>query len=308
VRALLITTLAALAACTASPSGQPAAPYALSTPTLDGGGAPVEASAPPPPNVPFEGKVVGAGASGVAGAVVIVEVGGLGRVNPLALGPDGGRLATILVDPYVRFGALTDDAGSFAFSAIPAGEAGVHTLAASFGEDTRTAHVALSPASDGGSPDASVLVTLSGFDGGGSDGGGALPTVTGLTANPAVVAPFTDIEFAMNVAGASAADPLSQDIFLVEPTTAWAGALAPASPAVAGGPYPDGVYNRIVRSPGSPGVYTYTAVVGSMHGRTSAPVTVVVTVTATGLPPIPDAGLYDGEVFPEAGGLPDGRQ
>src|SRR5208283_5384207 len=114
--------------------------------------------------------------------------------------------------------------------------------------------------------------------------------------------PLAPITFAVRVTAGVADDPLSGDVFLVEPVTHWAGALAPPTPAVPGGRYPDGVYNRLVEAPSAPGVYTYTAVAASMAHVSSTPATVVVTITATGSPPVPDAG----PVHIDDGGLPDG--
>jgi len=287
-------------ACVAS-SGTPAAPYAVVPASLEAGPTDVAVAAPPPPTVFLAGNVHGAGTdAGVSGAIVFVEVGGLEQVGPLALGPDGGLVPTTAVNPFVRFGAVTDVSGRFLF-AVPAGVTGLHTLDSMYLEQLQTVDI-LAPA-DGPLP--TTLVALTHLA---SDAGVTLPpTVTGLTATPSLVAPLTSVMFAMNVAAGSAEDPLSDAVFLVQPETEWAGALAPPTPAVPGGKYPDGIYNRLVQSPATPGVYTYTAVAASTQKRCSAPVSIVLTVTPTGSPPIPDASFFDGEVFSEGGGLPDGR-
>ena len=242
-------------------AGNPAEPRALSVLSLDATTADVEASAPPPPMVGIAGDVRAKGlALDIAGAIVIAEVGGLDQPNPSGLGPDGAVVATVEVDPFVRYGGVTNGAGVFAFS-VPAGPVGLHTLAAAYIAEDELVQAASSP--DAAGPD--IVISLS--PAAQADGGGVAPTVTGLTASPSVASPLAPITFAVRVTAGVADDPLSGDVFLVEPVTHWAGALAPPTPAVPGGRYPDGVYNRLVEAPSAPGVYTYTAVAASMAAR-----------------------------------------
>ncbi len=294
-----------LLACSGQ-TGLPAAPSAAATSSLDATTGAVT-SMPSPPIVALAGRVTSDGSdAGVAGALVVVEVGGLGSASPSAHGPDGGLVATVAFDPYVRFGGLADDAGAFTF-AVPAGPTGLHVLAPPYLEGRQLVMTATSP--DARGPLATVaLRPLPAADAGARDAGDAgeptvpRPTVTGLTPTPSVVSPLAPLVFAVNVAASGPGDPLSGDVFLVEPGAGSAAALAPPTAAVPGGAYPDGVYNREVEAPGSPGVYTYTVVASSLHGVTSLPVSVVVTVTPTGFPAPPDAGF-----FQDGGGLPDGR-
>ena len=272
----------AVAACSGQ-AGTPGAPTpAPGQVFVDAG--PLDAEAGPPPAlVQVAGTVTTPSDAGVSGAFVVVEVGGLDRANPAS---DGGG-PTFAIDPFIRFGAVTDSMGHFSVSGVSAGMVGLHVLDPSYAE---TALLASTATLEG--------VTLNGLavDG----GGGPPPTMTGLSA-PAFVSPSSEIQFAVNEAAGSADDPLSEDVFLIEPSAQWAGALIPPTPAVAGGAYPDGAYNRLALSPSQPGVYTYTAIAASLHHKkTSTPISIAVTVNATGTAPPPDAGP-DGNVFPDSG-------
>ena len=284
-------------------TGTPGAPYAFSTTSLDATVADVEASVPPAPTVALTGYVRGAASdAGVVGAFVIAEVGGLD-----GLSSDAG--ATTTSDPFIRYGALTDDAGAFALS-VPTGVVGLHTLATGFGEGRQNAQVSASI----DAPSAPTFVSL-----------GALapadatvpapPTASRLTPSSLFVAPLASITFAVDIAAGSSSDPLSADVFLVQADTQWAGALSPPTVAVPGGPYPDGDYSLIVVAPSALGAYTYTVVAASLGGVTSVPVSVVVTVTPMGAPPLPDGSFFGvgdagdgGDFFLDGGGLPDGRR
>jgi hypothetical protein len=283
-------------------AGNPAEPQAMSVLAVDATTADVEAAAPAPPIVAIAGDVRTEGAAGnISGAVVIAEVGGLDRPNPAALGDGGTVVATVEIDPFIRYGDITNGAGVFAFP-VPAGAIGLHALASGYiGQDQL---MQTGPSADAAGP--GVLFSLVAHAQ--ADGGALAPAVTGLTASPTVAGPLAPITFAVRVTAGTADDPVSSDVFLVEPITHWAGALAPPLPAVPGGPYPDGVYNRIVEAPSAPGVYRYTVIAASMARVASVPAAVVVTITETGSPPLPDAGFGpDGSFFVDGGGLPDGR-
>jgi hypothetical protein len=246
------------------------------------------------------GRVLGGDShAAIAGAFVVVELGGLDRLATAAVRPDGGAIATVVVDPFVRYGARTDDAGAFALT-VPAGPTGLHAFAPSYLEKRQVVEA----------DDASVDGVAVSLDRLPSVDGAVVapPLVKGLSVSSSVVGPSANVTFAAEVAAGSPGDPLCRDIFLVEPTTRWAGALSPPTAVVADGPYPDGVYGRIVQAPSAPGVYTYTVVVASMGRVTGAPASVVLTVTSTGAPPLPDASIdADGSFPEEGGGLPDGR-
>ena len=294
-----------LAAC-GGQTGTPGAPYAFTTTSLDATVADLEASAPPAPTVSLSGNVRGAASdAAVVGAFVIAEVGGL---DGLSL--DAG--ATTTPDPFIRYGALTDDAGAFALS-VPAGAVGLHTLAVGFAEGRQNVQAVAS----GDAPPPAALESLSAL--GFTDASAtAVPTASRLTPSSLFVAPLASITFAVDIAAGSPSDPLSGDLFVVQPDTRWAGALSPPTPAVPGGPYPDGDYSLIVVAPSALGAYTYTVVAASVGGVPSVPVSVAVTVTPTGAPPLPDGGFFGlgdggdagdgGDFFLDGGGLPDGRR
>jgi len=195
----------AVAACSGQ-AGTPGAPTpAPGQVFVDAG--PLDAEAGPPPAlVQVAGTVTTPSDAGVSGAFVVVEVGGLDRANPAS---DGGG-PTFAIDPFIRFGAVTDSMGHFSVSGVSAGMVGLHVLDPSYAE---TALLASTATLEG--------VTLNGLavDG----GGGPPPTMTGLSA-PAFVSPSSEIQFAVNVAAGSADDPLSEDVFLIEPSAQWAGA------------------------------------------------------------------------------------
>ncbi len=180
---------------------------------------------------------------------------------------------------------------------MPAGPIGLHTLAGAYIDQDQLVQTLRS--ADAASPE--IIVSLTPLAQ--ADAGLIPPTVTGLTASPLFAGPLAPITFAVEVTAGMPSDPLSADVFLVEPVTHWAGALAPPTPALPGGPYPDGVYNRVVQAPDTPGVYTYSVVAASTAHVSSTPATIIVTITATGSPPPPDAGSF----HVDGGGLPDGR-
>ncbi len=233
----------------------------------------------------------------MVGALVVGEQGGLGRVDPVT---DGGASPTIAIDPFIRFSAVTGDAGVFELL-VPPGSIGLHTLSPVFLEQMQTATAAGGAAPILVSPTPFSLLEA---------GVRSRPVASGLNANlgyeQLAFAPLTAITFAVNVAAGDATDPLSSDVFLVQPETGWAGALVPPTPAVPGGPYPDGVYNRVVEAPGVAGAYYYSVVAASVTGITSLPVSILITVTADGTPPIADGGDLDAYAF-DGSGLPDGR-
>jgi hypothetical protein len=275
-------------------AGEPAAPTAAGTVLDAAAPSDADATVPPPPHVPLRGTVH-AGDAGVSGALVVIETGGLDQPNPAALA-DGAVMATLLPNPFVRLGAVSDRDGAFSFS-VPAGTVGLRVLAPGFLELTQTIETATTPDA---TPDATEAVATL-LPEGTEAGTGAPPQITGINAIPTLVAPGVGIEFAVQAMAGTSDDPLSEDVLLVAPSVGWAGALAPPTPAVPGGPYPDGVYNRVVSAPTIPGLYTFTAVVASLHRQTSLQASVTITVTANGEPPVPDAAPYDGEVFIDSG-------
>jgi hypothetical protein len=295
--------LAAPLACVSAPdNGIPGAPSAILSESLDATIVSDAAAPPPaPPNVSLVGRVVGVGGdAGVENAIVVVEVGGLDRPIPDASAPDGAPLPTLTSDPYIELSALTPvDEGGFAFQ-VPEGAVGLHVLAPSFLESL----VATTASSADAHPAPTVvaLTPLPKVDGAPP----ARPIATELTPSAPYVLPGSPITFLVQVAAASPSDPLSRDVFLVEPATQMAVALAPPTPGIPGGAYPDGVYSLIVTAPNAVGSYTYTVVAASLGRVTSEPVSVSVAVTWNGGPAPVDASYSFDAVF-EGGGLPDGR-
>jgi hypothetical protein len=287
--AACVASLALLARCGGS-TGTPAAPYATSTLEYDAG-APAEASPPPPPNVTLAGRVTRGGSDASATpAIVVLEVGGLDQADPTGLGDGGDVVPTLDVDPFIRYAVLTNSAGDF-LARVPEGAVGLHVFDANDLEARVLAQA--SAAHDGSAP--LTRVSLMPLD---TEGGAVRrPTAKTPTFSSAegpkfltYVAAAQAVAFAVLVAAGSAADPLSSDVLLVDPLIGFARALAPPTAALPGGPYPDGIYSLLLAAPAKPGVYTYSVLVASMHGVTSEPASVVLTVTTTGGPPLPDAG------------------
>jgi hypothetical protein len=244
----------------------------------------MEAAPPAPPVVGLTGTVRKPDAdAGASGAFVVVDVGGLGA--------EGG-VATLDTDTAIRYGNVTGAGGAFGF-AVPAGTLGLRVFDPDYRESKTLVRTAASP--DAGPTMTTVnLVALPVADGGKP----RRPTAKGLTISSAVGAvavmyavPSEPVAFAVEVEAGSADDPLSQDVILVQPSTGWAGELAPATPAVPGGAYPNGVYSLLVAAPAPLGLYTYTVLVASKSGVTSEPVSVVLHVTVSGMMPLFDAGM-----------------
>src|SRR5580692_2644353 len=63
--------------------------------------------------------------AGLPFAVVAIEMGGLDQTNPGNLGADGGIVPTLTINPFYRYGTLTDDAGAFSLD-VPSERVGVH--------------------------------------------------------------------------------------------------------------------------------------------------------------------------------------
>ncbi len=278
--------IAALGACSGS-TGSPAAPAAVASPSSGSSGSPdatVRDAVAPAALLALVGRVVQSGTdAGIAGAFVVGELGG--KVWSSAD-------ATTAVDPQIAVGAITDDAGGFSL-AVTAGPVGLYAMAAGAWERWT---VVRAPVGSSG-----LALPLDPIP-----DGVLRPSVTGLTASPSLAAPGQIVSFAAAVAAGASKDPLSDAIFLVEPVSGFGGALVPPAPALPGGPYPDGDYNRLVTVPTTPGVYAYTLVAVSIGGVMSLPASCLVTVATT--PPFPDASsLDDAGVFLDGGGLPDGR-
>ena len=262
----------------AGEEGTPGAPYALSNEYV-ADAAVMEATAKEAAaaSVELSGRVVAASSdAGLSGAIVVLEVGGLGRASASERSADGSLLATQVNSPYIERGGFTNDTGSFALQAPP-GQTGLHVFAVGYAETLQS--VTTLGAADAREPVARVAASLLAP---GADGASLpVPTVSRLTATPSLVETYAAIAFAVDVAAGIPSDPLSGDVVLVEPTTEWAAALEPPVPAVPGQAYPNGDYSLLVYAPATPGAYTYTVVAASRAGVTSAPASVVVTVTAS---------------------------
>jgi hypothetical protein len=122
------------------------------------------------------------------------------------------------------------------------------------------------------------------------------PSLTGFTIRPQVAAPGETLTIAAQVeAKDPESDPLSEQVVAIEPTSNWAGILAPPVPGSASKGYPNGVYNRLAPAPLAPGEYVYYLVAATEACVVSDVATARVRVTPTG-----EGGTDDGAA--DAGG------
>jgi hypothetical protein len=225
-------------------------------------------------------------------ALVAIEVGGLNQMNPGALGPDGGLVPTVKLDPFYRFGALADEAGSFTVT-VPDETLGVHAYANGFycgvpdagaiqADAGKVVHVLPQPLPDGAAS--------------------GRPTITDFTIAPDVVAPGDSVTLTAIVAAADPEhDPLSEQVLAIEPTSGWAGAFAPPKPGTPAGGFANGVYGRLVTAPLEPGEYTFYMVATTRSCVVSEPVMQKLLVTPTG-----DGGFDAAEEAAIESGPPEG--
>jgi hypothetical protein len=283
-----LAALAVIAGLSAAPFacgnlGEPAfdvpdgSPTATTTPP-----PPQEAAAPDtsPPRVSLHGRVEGPD-GGPLLALVAIEVGGLDREPPGAVGPDGGVQATLMIDPYYMYGTATDGEGAFSVE-VPDEKVGVHVYAAGYYCGVPDAGVRI-PGK------AAVLVRplpLAVTDGGKTP---ERPTITGFTVSPAIVLPGGTLTMAAVVKSGEPGDPLSEQVLAIEPTTGWAGAFSPPVPGTWGKGYPNGIYSRLVIAPTIPGEYVYHLLAATEACVVSDPVTahVIVSLTDSGLDALP---------------------
>jgi hypothetical protein len=258
------------------------------------GGVVIPSPAPPNPiddagnsadgataTVSLAGTVLGPPGDPVV-ALVAIEVGGLNRQPPDAAGPDGGSQPSVAIDPFYRYGTLTSDAGRFTLE-VPEGELGVHVYANGFSCGVARAG-AIDPRRD--AMDATDLTAIVRLDPLPEDDGGSppyAPTITGFTVSPEVVPPGAILTLAAEVAAKDPErDPLSEQVLAVEPGSGWAGILAPPLPGTPGRGYPNGIYNRLVEAPGTPGEYFYYLVAATEACVVSKAAVARVLVTLSG--------------------------
>jgi hypothetical protein len=282
--------------------GEPAAPVAADLFPLDASFDAGTAAVTTTRTIQATGTVTAQGGGVIPNAIVVAEVGGIGRTYPAALGADGGPVASFEVDPFVQYAAATSVDGDFGI-AVPEGTVGLYFFAPGYFEKEQLFWLAASH--DAGPAPIAMSLQLQSR----ADGGGVLPpTLTGLSASPVVATPLSPIVFVVQVSAGSPDDPLSEEVFLVDPSTNSAGALAPPAAALSGGPYPDGPYNRVIAAPEAPGTYEYFVVAASMHHVAATPASIFVSVTPAGAVPYSDAGSSQtGLTLLADGGLPAGR-
>jgi hypothetical protein len=208
-------------------------------------------------------------------AVVAIELGGLDQTNPAAIGPDGGTVPTLMINPFYQYGTITDDAGAFSLE-VPRGPVGVHVYKGGF-------FCGVAEASETRPGKTEVLVKLEPLpvaEGGSTP---AKPVISGFTMSPPVVAPGDTIAMSARVEAADPeADPLSEQVVAVEPTSSWAGAFAPPEAGTQEGGFPNGIYGRLVPAPLTPGTYTFYLVAATRSCVVSDLATQTVLVTLTG--------------------------
>jgi hypothetical protein len=188
------------------------------------------------PLVHFKGTVVdGVTNQPLANAVVTLEIGGV-----YVFFSDASRPS-----PYYQYGGITASDGTFDVL-VPQEQLGIHTFTSGY------LYAGREKIDDPSVPGTLILskpiapeqVPLK-------------PSVSAFTATPATVAAGATFVLSANVQkGPAGTDPLSDEIIVVQPDTAWCGEMAPPAP---GGhdDYPDGTYSRTVTAPAKAGTYTY---------------------------------------------------
>lgn len=208
-------------------------------------------------------------------ALVAIEVGGLDPTNPGAVGPDGALIPTLQIDPFYRYGAVTDDAGGFALD-VPNESVGVHVYKSGFFCAVPDAGAVVPGAGR-------VFVRPEPLPTAEAEAGSGQPTITGFTATPTIVAPGETITMSARVEATSpTTDPLSQQVLAVEPLSGWAGVFAPPVPGTPSQGYPNGIYSRFVVAPLAPGEYTFYLVAATVSCVVSEVAMQTVLVTPTG--------------------------
>ena len=167
-------------------------------------------------------------------AVLAIEKGGLYVANADASASN----------PAYLYGGRADSNGQFDLT-LPYDSLGIHTFMSNFEYGRMGLEMV-----DGGL-DRVVTITMAAI------GARAKPTITGARAEPSTVAAGEIFFVRASVAAACAADPLSEEILLIEPKTQFSTELDPPCGGRQGKGYPDGEYARAVRAPKSPGTYTY---------------------------------------------------
>ncbi len=84
------------------------------------------------------------------------------------------------------------------------------------------------------------------------------PTVKDFIVTPTTVSPGGSLTISAGVFAASARDPISEEVLVIEPTTSFARALNPPSRGKPGTGFPSGTWTRVITAPSAPGKYVYT--------------------------------------------------
>lgn len=197
------------------------------------------------PRTAFKGRVVDGKNNDklLAGSLVFVELCGLYTDNP---DPSKGH-------PNYRFGTIVGDDGKFSVD-VPKGAAGIHTFLPGY-------RYGFMPIDDTSASGLELKVEpLLPAD--------QRPVLSDFKATATTVSPGQEITFSVNVRAATAKDPLSEEVLLLEKEksvarapdekeTQRARALDPPSRGVQGKGYPDGVWSTKLAAPMKPGTYTY---------------------------------------------------
>jgi hypothetical protein len=143
--------------------------------------------------------------------------------------------------PYYVFGAVADGSGNFAID-VKEGALGFHSFATGY-------FYSRAPLDTTESHSVSLIMeplpkTL------------GRPTVANAAFDHTKVVSGTAVTFSADVHAASAQDPLSDELVLVEPTRSWSVELDPPGLGKKDD-FPDGTWKRTFTAPDTPGTYTY---------------------------------------------------
>jgi hypothetical protein len=176
----------------------------------------------------------------IAGADVVAELCGLRSENP---NPALGH-------PNYRYGTVSDERGRFELT-VPRGKLGLHALLPGY----QCGILEWAAPSSGGS--AIIDMTPHAAN-------EAVAALTDLRIEPPQTQPGAPIR--ISVTARSAQDPLSEEVWVLEPSTQFARALTPplrGNPAVG---FPNGIWRTDAHAPAQPGIYMYSASAVTQRG------------------------------------------
>ena len=186
--------------------------------------------------------------------IIAAETGGIYVDNP----------DKTLGNPAYVFGAITDAKGTFVLTLDKGQYVGFHT----FLDGYRYGQLSIE----------GVGYAVAEFTMGKKLAADLSPTLTQPTLSSSTVKPGETITVTVVATAASPADPLSEEILVVEPITHFSIAMQPPAPGGMPGAWPDGIWVATFAAPAAPGKYTLHLVGTSENCITADGLTLELTV------------------------------